>query len=188
MDLNGRTLGTGLAIVAAVVGLSQCPGQKPNPTKARSAQTSAPSPDKDVRRIVTRFFEEPEEGPTIDMSPYLDENGDLKRDFNPLLAVGDCIRKNSNNFDAAGFEGSSLFFPERIETEPDGAFPIKLLPEGNSWQRGYEDRDSIEMIVVSGSGRKTYEFDINDLSASTSSVRTACNDSLEELKISQLLW
>lgn len=182
MNLNRRTIGTGLAVVATMVGLSQCPNKKPTPSKAPSSQTSATSPDKVVRETFSRFFEEPEEGPTVDMIPYLDENGDLKRDFNPLAAVGDCIRNNSANFGATGYDGSSLFFPERIENNPDGAFPIKLLSDGNSWNQAYEDRDAIEMTIVSGSGRQNYSFALDDLEDSTKTVKEACKDGLEKLE------
>lgn len=185
MESNKRNLGIGLAVIGALAGLSQCPGKdKVTETIVQPAPTTTNIPNTEFEKALERFFNGfNEEGPAVDMSQYLGSEGELKPDFSPASAVTNCIKANSKNFGPSNAAGTNFIFPERIESDPEGTFPIKILDDGNRWMRHLQN-NQVSITIVSGSGRQSYEFDLNDPTETAVQVQTACQDGLEELKMS----
>lgn len=174
MELNRRTVGTGLALIGAtLLGISQC-NDKNAPKPELLEQTAGDGDNHEVekvRKIMSALLEDTDdEGPTVDMSPYLDEDGAIKSGFNPALATRACIIKNSDNFATTNNVGTSLIFPERIRTESEGVYPIRVIPNGNN---AFQERinGTVYMDIVSGDGTEPYVFNVHDVSKTTQMVK-----------------
>lgn len=182
---NARNkIGTALGIgTLLALGLAECQSS-PKKSQAKWTETS-PSQDPKAehfkRKIKTilESIQENDEGPSVNMEPHLNDEGAIKDTFSPSQAVGDCIRENSGNF-GGRTGGSLLFFPERIETEPEGAYPIKLIDDGNN-RINITTEQTAYMDIVSGSGRRQYIFETQNPEETSKVIRRACEEAIELL-------
>lgn len=179
LNMNRNHLGIAAAVGLTLVGLSQCPGEK-KMSKPRELSSAKDDLTSSTRRTITRIWNpNEEEGPEVDLTPYLDEDGELKKDFKPSKAVADCITQNSDAFGHTSFNGVSLLFPGRIETEPEGAYPIKLIEDFNNGMFAHSG-EPMRMEIV-GAERTHFDFDLTDVEGTAAQVKTACERGIEQL-------
>lgn len=177
----------GAAALALCAGLANCPDRIESPASAVDSEQSDFG-DKIRRKITTITNSEDsgsDDGISVDVEKYLDEEGKFPFGFSPGTLVRDCIEDHGDICSGGrDLVDKVICYPQSVEKNSEGVYPLIISRERSRRstyaELKYENNFYLELNV--GSNSHSYDFDLDNIEEVKNIAELACSDGLDLLK------